>query len=75
MEKAETITLVKHLLQGEGFNVYEDPDGNNLFIHVTLDGGKVSSTGKMTLTASSGGWKDIPGTDGVRFNLMLGRRR
>jgi hypothetical protein len=49
-------------------------DGQTLLIRVPLDKAKgfASGSGKMTLTASTGGWQTIAGTEGFRLNVMGG---
>ncbi len=48
-------------------------DGN-LVLTIPLDRtrGRTSASGKMLLTASSGGFTSIPGTDGLKLNLSAG---
>ena len=49
--------------------------GNILTIEVDLSSKRVpSSTGKMSLISSTSGWRDIPGGNGARLNLMVGFR-
>ena len=51
-------------------------DGNILTLRINLDAakGKPSASGKMILTGNTGGWQMIPGGDGVKVNVMVGRR-
>jgi len=47
-----------------------------LFLRVSLDAAKgtPSASGKMVLTGNTGGWQVLPAGDGVRLNVMVGRR-
>ena len=51
-------------------------DDNVLHLRVNLDAtkGAPSGSGKMTLTGNTGGWQVLPGGDGVRLNVMVGRK-
>ncbi len=50
--------------------------GNVLHLRVSLDAAKgtPSASGKMVLTGNTGGWQVLPNGDGVRLNVMVGRR-
>lgn len=54
---------------GDGIK-YAVHDGH-LIVAVAMQGGRPSASGKMILTGSTGGWKDIPGTN-LRMNLTAG---
>ena len=51
-------------------------EGNTLHLRVNLDAtrGTPSASGKMVLTGNTGGWQVLPGGDGVRLNVMVGRK-
>ncbi len=51
-------------------------DGDVLILRVNLDAakGSPSASGKMILTGNTGGWQILPGGDGVRLNVMVGRK-
>lgn len=51
-------------------------EGKFVIVKVDTDKakGEPSSSGKMELTASTGGFKDIEGTKGFRISLMGGYR-
>ena len=51
-------------------------EGNVLHLRVSLDASKgtPSASGKMVLTGNTGGWQVLPGGDGVRLNVMVGRK-
>lgn len=69
MTKTATVTFVP---VGQG--VEAAVDGDHLLVRVPLDKAKgfASASGKMTLTASTGGWQNIAGADGFRLNVMGG---
>lgn len=48
--------------------------GEHVLFRVPRDGSKgvPSASGKMKLTASTGGWANLPGTSGLRINVMAG---
>lgn len=46
---------------------------NIMTIEVDLSAKRVpSSTGKMLLVCSTGGWREVPGVSKARLNLMVG---
>lgn len=49
-------------------------EGKHVIVKIDTDKakGEPSSSGKMTLTASTGGFKEIDGTKGFRVSLMGG---
>ncbi len=51
-------------------------EGQTLHLRVSLDAakGRPSATGKMVLTGTTSGWQLLPAGDGVRLNVMVGRR-
>lgn len=48
--------------------------GEHVLFRVPRDGSKgvPSTSGKMKLTASTGGWASLPGASGLRINIMAG---
>ncbi len=47
-----------------------------LHLRVTLDAAaaRPSASGKMVLAGNTGGWATIPGADGWRTNIMVGKK-
>lgn len=73
MAKSEK-TAVAFVPLGEGIDYAIDGDVLHLKVSINAEKGRPSGTGKMILTGNSGGWQMLPGGDGVRLNLMVGRR-
>ncbi len=50
--------------------------GGILTLRINLDAkaARPSASGKMVLAGSTGGWVTIPGTDGWRTNVNVGRK-
>lgn len=54
-------------------------DKTGVTVKISTDGGEPSKSGKMILTASTGGWKTasdlgIEGASGFRINLTAGNK-
>lgn len=56
-----------------GIEVAEDGDHLLLRIPTSVEGARMSASGKTRVVASSGGWVNIPGSD-MRLNLNAGVR-
>lgn len=64
--KARAVTIGRNIIA----EINEET--KELILTIDLDEtGDISSTGKMMLTASSQGWRDVPGTD-QQINLTMG---
>ena len=71
MSKSETPTFAA---MGDGIEYAQE--GQTLHLRINLDAAKgtPSASGKMVLTGNTGGWQVLPGGDGVRLNVMVGRK-
>lgn len=55
-------------------NLKIETKGNRVSISFDKDAaGAASKSGKMTLIAQTGGWQEVPGNTGLRFNVMVGK--
>ena len=72
MSKTEKATNFVAMGDGIDYTV----EGNVLHLRINLDAtkGHPSASGKMVLTGNTGGWQVLPGGDGVRLNVMVGRK-
>lgn len=70
-------TKTKPMVLGNNVIADYNESTNQLILRIDLgEEGRLSSTGKMMLVASSGGWQSIPfGKDDYRLNLQLGIKR
>lgn len=51
-------------------------DGKHVYLKIDPKAKKeVSSSGKMDLTTSTGGFKDVDGFDGFRLSVMAGYKK
>ncbi len=74
MAKNDSIKKPGFVAMGDGIEYAVD--GKVLLLRISLDAAKgtPSASGKMVLTGNTGGWQVLPGGDGVRLNVMVGRR-
>ena len=74
MSKTEKPEAPNFAAMGDGIDYAVQ--GNTLHLRVNLDAakGSPSASGKMVLTGNTGGWQVLPGGDGVRLNVMVGRK-
>ena len=74
MSKSDKSDAPTFAAMGDGIDYAVE--GNTLQLRVNLDAAKgtPSASGKMVLTGNTGGWQVLPGGDGVRLNVMVGRK-
>lgn len=73
-EDTTAVNALSYAPVGE-FGIEVAQDGEHLHIRLPKSSAnaRLSQSGKMKITASTGGWTNIPGTD-IRMNLNTGVR-
>ncbi len=59
---------------GDGIEFAVSDGVLTLRIKLNAEAARASASGKMVLAGSTGGWVTIPGTDGWRTNVNVGRK-
>ena len=64
----------KFVAMGDGIDYAVENKVLHLRVNLDATKGTPSASGKMVLTGNTGGWQVLPGGDGVRLNVMVGRK-
>ena len=74
MSKNEKSEALKFVAMGDGIEYAVEASTLHLRVNLDASKGTASASGKMILTGNTGGWQVLPGGDGVRLNVMVGRK-
>ena len=74
MSKSDKSDAPTFAAMGDGIEYAVQGDTLHLRINLDPAKGRPSASGKMVLTGNTGGWQTLPAGDGVKLNVMVGRK-